>query len=329
MADAGRNSVRYVGSRGAFPGVTSRQLGMLLGLALIWGSSFLFIRVLVDADMDPIGVSAARLAAGTLVLSPLAWLMRSQFPRDARMAHARWPWRLQLALRGPCSLSQQHIPSGVASIANSCTPVWASVLSAFLIPGEHFTVRRAIGLGLGFVGIVTLMAGDVGRVDGSGAWGILGVVLATLLYGISAVFIRVHMSHVRAIPLTVGQIGVAAAIMIPLALTTSAYDDARMGAAEWGSLLALGGAGSGIAVVAYMSLIGSLGPVRASVVTYLMPPIGVFLGWTVLDESIGWNLVIASTLIVSGVALVQNLPLRRLPAAAYRRRSPIASPVDS
>lgn len=304
---------------------------MLLGLALVWGSSFLLIRVLVDADVDPIGVSAARLAVGALVLSPFAWLLRSQFPRDGRtwlmltglgVFNFALPWTL-------FPLSQQHIPSGVASIANSCTPLWASVLAAFLIPGEAITRRRALGLGLGFVGIVTLMAGDVGRVDGNGAWGILGVVLATLLYGTSAVFIRLRMRHVRAIPLTVGQIGVAAALMIPLAFATDAYGGAEMGAAEWASLAALGGVGSGIAVVAYMSLIGSLGPVRASVVTYLMPPIGVFLGWAVLSEAFGWNLVLASALIVAGVALVQNLPLRRLPRAVSGRLSPSASSAET
>jgi drug/metabolite transporter (DMT)-like permease len=102
-----------------------------------------------------------------------------------------------------------------------------------------------------------------------------------------------------------------------------------MGAAEWGSVAALGGLGSGVAVIAYMWLIGSLGPVRASVVTYLMPPIGVLLGWAVLDEHIGWNLVLAILLIVSGVALVQNLSLRRLPGAAYRRFvTPFSAPAD-
>ncbi|HEX6029879.1 MAG TPA: EamA family transporter [Tepidiformaceae bacterium] len=310
--------------------MTPRQLTVLLSLGIVWGSSFLFIRVLVDADMDPLGVAAARLAVGSLFLVPLAWLAREQLPRDAKtwvflaglgLFNFALPWTL-------FPLSEQHIPSGVASIANSCTPLWASVFAAFTVPGEHFTSRRAAGLGLGFVGITVLMANDVSGIDGGAVWGILGVVLATLLYGASAVFIRLRMSHVRPIALTAGQIGVAAAVMIPLALATNAYGDARMGAAEWGSVAALGGLGSGVAVIAYMWLIGSLGPVRASVVTYLMPPVGVLLGWAVLDEEIGWNLVLAILLIVSGVALVQNLSLRRLPRAAYRRVVPSSAAAE-
>jgi drug/metabolite transporter (DMT)-like permease len=309
--------------------VTSRQFAILGSLVVVWGASFLFIQVLLDAGIDPLGVSAARLVTGAVVLAPIAWLARAQFPRDARtwsllaglgVFNFALPWTL-------FPLSQQHIPSGVASIANSCTPVWASVLAAFLIPGERFTFRRATGLGMGFVGIIVLMAGDAGRVDGSATWGILGVVLATLLYGASAVFIRMRMQSVTPVALAMGQIGVASAIVLPVALATGAFQDADMGGAEWASLLALGGVGSGLGPVAYMALIQSLGPVRASVVTYLMPPIGVFLGWAVLDEVIGWNLVLASLLIVSGVALVQNISLRRL-GTPTRWRTPAASPAE-
>ena len=70
---------------------------------------------------------------------------------------------------------------------------------------------------------------------------------------------------------------------------------------------AVAGLGSGLAVVAYMYLIQQAGPVRASVVTYMAPPIGVVLGWAVLGEDIGWNLVLALGCILAGVALVQRV----------------------
>jgi drug/metabolite transporter (DMT)-like permease len=299
---------------------------MLAALVVVWGASFLFIEVLLDAHMDPLGVSAARLVTGAAVIAPLTLMTGAAIPRDGRtwlylaglgLFNFALPWTL-------FPLSQEHIPSGVASVANSCTPVWASVLAAFLIPGEHFTLRRALGLGLGFVGILVLMAGDFGSVGGSHAWGILGVVLATFLYGVSAVFIRMKMLHVAPAALAMGQITVAAVVMLPIAVLTGAYNDATMGGAEWSSLLVLGGIGSGLGPAVYMALIQDVGPVRASVVTYLMPPIGVFLGWLVLDETIGWSLVFASLLIVSGVALVQSVPFRRV-SAAYRRLVPALS----
>jgi drug/metabolite transporter (DMT)-like permease len=81
-----------------------------------------------------------------------------------------------------------------------------------------------------------------------------------------------------------------------------------------------------------MMLIQEIGPVRASVVTYLLPPIGVFLGWLVLDEGIGWNLVGGLACVVAGVALVQGIPagrlLRRGIGRASAETAPAAAPAD-
>lgn len=294
---------------------------MLLGLALVWGGSFLFIRVLLNAGMDPLGVSAARVTAGTLTLLPLAFFARERLPRDRKTwamlvglgaAHFAIPWTL-------IPLGQQHIPSGVASIANATSPIFASTFAASLLPGEHLTPRRIIGLFVGMCGVAVLVAGDLGGVSAGSAWGIGAVVFSTVLYGGSTVFIRKRMSHVGPVALSVGQIGTATALLVPLALVTGGFSGVDMGGKEWASLLVLGVVGSALGPVLYMSLIRGVGPVRASVVTYLIPPVGVFLGWLALDEPLGWNLVVAIALIAAGVALVQNLPLRSLPAAAYRR----------
>jgi len=96
-----------------------------------------------------------------------------------------------------------------------------------------------------------------------------------------------------------------------------------MGAAQWGSLATLGIVGSGLAAAAYVWLIGEVGAVRASVVTYMMPPIGVLLGWLVLDERIGWNLVFGLGFVIGGVALVQGWALHRL---AWRAMAPLRRP---
>jgi drug/metabolite transporter (DMT)-like permease len=84
-----------------------------------------------------------------------------------------------------------------------------------------------------------------------------------------------------------------------------------MGLEEWGSLIGLTVSGTAFAVLLFMWLIVEIGPVRASVVTYLFPPIGVTLGWLVLDEPVGWTLLLSLLLIVAGVATVQGAPLAR------------------
>ena len=114
-----------------------------------------------------------------------------------------------------------------------------------------------------------------------------------------------------AVPLATVQVGTAAVLLMPAALVTGAFSNANMDAKVILNLAALGALGSGLAVVAMMYLIQNVGPVRASVVTYMVPPIGVFLGWLVLEEALGWNLVVALGFILGGVALVQGVNLRR------------------
>ncbi|MBI5946694.1 MAG: DMT family transporter [Chloroflexi bacterium] len=310
--------------------MTPRQLIALSAVAAIWGGSFLFVRVLINAGVEPLGVSAGRVCFGLVGLIPFAFIARRRFPRSWRTLAAiaalgvtnfALPWSFN-------AFGQRDIPSGVASIANASMPLWTAIFSTALIKGDHLGRGRIAGLFLGFSGVVVLALNDTGGLGSHSTRGLAFVVTATMCYGISSVSIRRWLREVPAIPLTVGQIGVAAVILMPLALASGAYDHASLGANEWASFLALGLAGSGFTVVIYMWLINQVGAVRASVVTYLLPPIGVFLGWLVLDESVGWDLFAGLGLIVGGVALVQGAPLAKALARAGRSPAPAPSAAD-
>lgn len=307
--------------------MSTRQVAALLTLAFVWGASFLFIRVLADADVEALGISSGRTALGLATLLPFAWVARRQFPRDRRtwlalaglgLANFALPWSLY-------GYGEHHVESGVASIINSGMPLWAAIFSVILIRADPFSPARVVGLALGFAGVVTVMGGDTAGVNGDSLLGMVAMVGATVCYAFSSVVIRRWLGHVPALPLTIGQIGFAAIFLAPVALATGAFDQARMGAAEWGSLLTLGAAGSGFAVVIYMWLIGEVGAVRAAVVTYMMPPIGVTLGWLLLDESVGWSLLLGLVLIVVGVGLVQGVHPSRL-ASMVSGRATAAAP---
>ena len=307
--------------------MTHRQIAALFSLGLIWGASFLFIRVLADAGVAPLGISAGRTAFGLATLAPFAWFARRQFPRARRtwlalaglgMVNFALPWTF-------FGFGEKHVSSGAASVINSGMPMWAAVFSTILIRTDRLTPARIAGLLLGFAGVIAVMGADLGDFGGNSVRGMLAIVLATVCYGFSGVAIRRWLGHVPALPLTIGQIGFACLLLMPAALATGAYSGASMGGAEWTSLILLGAAGSGIAVAVYMWLIAQVGAVRAAVVTYLMPPIGVSLGWLLLDEAIGWNLVAGLALIVLGVALVQGVPLANLAARVTGRT--VAAPV--
>lgn len=305
--------------------MTSRQLSTLLLLAAIWGGSFLYVRVLVDAGMAPSGVAALRTSIGAVVLLPFLVAARRSIPRDAHT----WLWMLGLGalnFAAPwllVAMSQERIPSGVAAIVNSAMPFWAAIFAVMLTRGEPLRRRQVAGLIVGFLGVVALLGEGLASLRTDAMLGIGFMLLGTACAGLSSVIIRRWLGHVAPIPLTVGQLGFASAMLLPFAFAQGAYRDVETGAGEIASALALGALGSGLAVVLYMWLISQVGAVRSTVVTYIIPPIGVFLGWAVLDEPIGWNLVAGLGLVAVGVALVQGVftaGLGRRMGVIYRRR---------
>jgi drug/metabolite transporter (DMT)-like permease len=270
------------------------------------------------------GVSALRTAIGTLTLLPVAVAARRLFPRDAGtwlafallgLLNFAAPWTL-------VALSQEHIPSSVASIVNSAMPFWTAIFAVMLVRNEKLGPVQLAGLLVGFLGVVALLGEGLGDLHGDSVEGVLLMLGATAFAGLSSVIIRRWLTYVAPLALTVGQVGFATVALVPVALLTGAYGDAHVGPGEIGSAIALGGLGSGLAVMIFMWLIAEIGPVRATVVTYIIPPIGVFLGWAVLGEPIGWNLVAGLLLIAAGVGLVQGIPGLRLGLSAPPRVRP-------
>ncbi|GAB4333515.1 MAG: DMT family transporter [Dehalococcoidia bacterium] len=307
--------------------MTARQLAALLTAATIWGGSFLFIRVLVDAGVEPMGVAASRMAIGVVTLAPFAVAARGQLPRrPSALALLAVLGVVNFAV--PFTLfgfAEQRVTSGTAAVVNASMPFWTAILAALFVAGEGFTRSRTLGLVAGFLGVAAVASGDVAVDDGGAVTGVLLVLLATFCYGVSAVAIRRWLMGVPALWITTLQLLFGALVVGPLALATGAYDDAAMGLAEWSSMLALGAGGSALAILLYMWLIGEVGPVRAAVVTYLPPPIGVFLGWLLLGEPIGWGLIAGLVLVVGGVAMVQGPEFVRLAVRSMFRR-PVVEP---
>jgi drug/metabolite transporter (DMT)-like permease len=307
--------------------VTARQFGILCILALTWGCSFLFIKVIVEAGVEPVGMSGVRTLLGALSLLPFAWFARRGF----RQSRATWGAMIGLGVLNfaiPWTLfgvAGNHVPSGVSAVANASAPLWSAILATLFLKADVLGPQRVAGLAVGFLGVVILMGGDLAGLSGSQAGSISLILIATLCYATAAVSIRKWLSAVPPVPLAFVQVGTAASLLMPAAFLTGAFDGAEISLKVSSSAVALGTLGSGVAVVAYMYLIQNVGPVRASIVTYMAPPIGVILGWLVLDESIGWNLLAALACILVGVALVQGVPLRSLVARLPGRPPAVAA----
>lgn len=295
--------------------MTPRQSVAFFSTAALWGGAFLYVRVLIDAGVEPFGVAASRAGLAFLAILPIMLISRQRLPRDPRtlawlvvlgIVNVTLPWTL-IAVAG------QRIPSGVSSIVNASLPLWVAIFSIGLLPAANLTRGQVAGLLAGFAGVVALIGLDGFRdLGGDSTTGIGLMMVVAISYGFGAVAIRRWIPGVPAVSLTVTQLGLGSLILIPIAFSTGAYEGVDFGWAEWFSLVAGGAGASGIGSFLYMWLLGQVGAVKASAITYLVPPTGVFLGWLILDEPLGWNLMLGLALIVVGLALVQRVPVGRL-----------------
>ena len=286
-------------------------------LALIWGSSFLWIKIAVG-EIGPFTLVAYRLLFGAIGLIAIVAVKRPPVPRD------RQTW-LTLIILGFTNTAipfvliawgETRIDSGVASILNGTVPFWTLLIAHFLLHDERMTWTRFAGLLAGFGGVVALMSRDMGPTGfDAGILGQLAVLAAAVCYAGSSVFARRNLGTVAPMVQALVIVGVADLALwasVPLAESPVLIPKDPM---TWLAIAWLGLLGSCFAYLIYFGLIQRAGPTRTVMVTYVMPIVGVLLGVTFLNEPLDWKLGLGTILVASGVWAVNRRPHRAAPAS--------------
>jgi drug/metabolite transporter (DMT)-like permease len=282
-------------------------------LALIWGVSFLLIKVAIQ-DMSPTAVLLFRSASGCLTLAVIVLLMGRPLFGEG--------WRTRLVSFGIMAVTnavipwiaiawgEEHITSGLASILNSTTTLWTAVLIYWVMPSERPTVVNYAGVLIGFAGVVILVLPDIWAHGLSGSFlGMFAVLVASLSYAVNAMYQRRKMRNVSVFEVSLGQLVASVIFAIPIAAPSIPHMHVAL--ASMTAVLALGAGGTGIAYLLYYYVMNKLGAVRASGVTLLVPITAVFWGVLFLRESLSVPIVIGMVVILAGIVLTN---LRRSPA---------------
>jgi drug/metabolite transporter (DMT)-like permease len=290
-------------------------------LGFFWGSSYLFIKIGVDAGLPPLTLVALRLLFGFLLLAAVVAAARERLPRQARTyAHLAVIAVLSVALPfGLITWAEQSVDSTLAAVINGAIPLVVIVIAALVLPDERITVPRVAGLLVGIIGVAILVGFDPAVLSGTGALPALALLGSTVSYAAGGVYARRFLSGLR--PMIAALFEVAFALVIvgvlatlvdgPIALPSRV--DALF-AVVWLGLL-----GSGLAFLVFFRLLGRWGATRTSLVAYLIPVVGLVLGAVVLREPIDARLVAGTALVVGGIGLVNaRRPVVRLP---WRRRA--------
>ncbi|MCC7196466.1 MAG: DMT family transporter [Gemmatimonadaceae bacterium] len=306
-----------------------KQWGAFILLGLIWGTSFVWIKIAV-AEISPFTLVAFRLTVAFLGLLVIMRLTGQSFPRDRKT----WPAFAVMGLLNTAlpftliSWGETRIASGLASILNGTVPLFIIVIAHFWLHDEKIALKRLSGLLVGFVGTVILVSRDIGLEGLHGnLWGQLAVIAASASYATAYTFARRYMRGTSPVVQSAMQMLIGGSIMwlsfpaaaaarpvVPLAQPVFSLPALPL---TWVAIVWLGLLGSCLAFVLMFYLVNEWGPTRASVVTYIFPIVGLILGLVLLNETLDWRLLGGSALIVAGIG-VMNLrpPARRAPAAA-------------
>ncbi len=284
-----------------------------LALSAIWGSSFAFIKVGLEA-LEPVQVAAVRVGLGALALGVALRVRGVALPRT-RAVWGHLAVAAVLTNVVPFTLiafGETRVSSVLAGLVNAMTPLVTVVAAALTLPEERPTAARLVGIGIGFAGALVLLG--FWRGLGDAAWvGIAACVGATVCYGLGTPYQRRHLigRGIEPLSLAAGQL-VCASVLLWAVVPFVSDRPASLPLDVVGAMAALGCLGTGLAYLLMYRLVAAAGPTIASTVTYLIPVVSTALGVGVLGEEVHWEQPVGGAIVILGVAVAQGLV--RLPA---------------
>ena len=296
-------------------------VALLLLLAAIWGASFMFIKIAVD-ELAPTTTMALRLLFSAIPLMAYVAYRRGLGPAATEMRSivraAMILGVISTAL--PFTLiawGETKIDSGVAAIGNASMPIFVALLALRFRKSERATGSKAVGVILGLIGV-----GVLAGVNPEGGWagvaGTLAVIVASISYAISTLYIQTLLDDVHNDVLAAASVTWGAIFLAPLGALQAPSHIPSWGVI--GSVLALALLGTVAGQLLYFRMVYSYGSARASLVVYLLPVTALFYGAVLLDEPITASAIVGLVLILTGTALGSGL--LRVPRRAAVAPSP-------
>ena len=279
---------------------------LLLLLSCLWGSSFLLMKI-ATLDWPVFIVVLGRIGIAALLLTLFVYARGMRLPAESTF------WREMFVLgflRASLPLSlfiwaSTQIDSNVSGILNSTTPLFTAIIAHFLTNDEKLSRQRIIGLLCGMLGVTVLIGVDALAGLGTNVIGQLAILIATCSYGFAGVYGR----RVRDLPvmLTItGMLLMATLQIVPITLWLSPPWTLTFSLRAALSVAALATFNTAIAFIIWLWIIRRAGAYNASQVTFIIPFIAIILGYLVLDEPFGWNMLVGLLCVLLGLAIARG-----------------------
>ena len=289
--------------------MTARGWILFSAMCVLWGIPYLLIKVAVE-DVSPSMLVLARTGIAALLLLPIA-AARSEL--RVLVPH----WRPVLAFAGieialPWVLlgsAETRISSSLTALLIAAVPLVGTGIALVVVPRERLTLDRGLGLVLGMVGVASIVGLGI---DGASGVAIVQVLAVAVCYAVGPVILQRRLAHLPPLGVIAASLAVSAIVYVPI--TAVAGAGSAPSADALASILVLAVVCTAIAFLVFFALIAEIGPVRATVITYVNPAVAAVLGVIVLDEhftigmGVGFVLVLAGSVLATRPGRVRELP---------------------
>lgn len=285
------------------------ELPLLGLLALLWGSSYLFIKIAV-VEIPPVTLIALRVFGAAIFLTIVMRIRSETLPQDS----ATWRMLLLQAFFNSIGAwtvlawGQRYVEAGLASVLNSTSPIFVFLFTALVTRHEGLGGRKLVGALLGAVGVLLIVGVDALRGLGDQVAGQIACLIGAALYAGAAIYGN-RFKHISAVTTAAGTMIWASVVLVPLALLLDRPWTLDPSVAAVAATAILSILCTGVALLIYFRLVRTLGSMGVASQSYLRAGIGVVLGLLFLGESFALPVALGLSAALAGVALI-NWPIK-------------------
>ncbi len=289
-------------------------LTVWLALCLIWGSTWLFIKLGLR-DLPPFTFAGIRFLLASAILWVIVIARRRPLPKTGRdWLKLAWMGSITFALNyGLIFWGEQHISSGLAAVLQAMIPAFGLIFAHFYLPNERLTARKLAGVATGVAG-VGLIFYDQMKIEGMAALqGGVALLLSSVCAAYSNVFIKARCQHIDSSVIAAGQMvwGVFPLLTLGVVLEGDPFDH-RWSMRSAVALAYLALIGSVLAFLLYFWLVTKIEVTKTMLISLVTPVTALLIGWLALDERLSWRVAAGSAAILAGIWLI-----------VFRRRSKV------
>ena len=295
--------------------MTNRDLIIFITLSFMWSLSFIFYRIGVP-EFGSLAFASLR-----VVLAGLTMLVFVLIKKKNRQGIVK-NWKV-LTLVGLFSaaipfilfsFSARSVNAGVLAVLNASVPMMSGFIASTFFK-DRLSKKQILGLVIGVIGVVILMSenlfGEQSATSGSGLLPMGYALLACVGYAVGANITRNYLDNVSPVAITAGSLIIASVIMLPVAFYEFPYGKS-ISLTAWVSVICIGVLSTAIALIFMNQLIKSIGPMRATSITLVIPIFAIILGYLLLGEALDTPAIIGSVVILFGTYLSLNLSIKKM-----------------